>query len=243
MIVIDRAFKEVKDRLYASKRPVALTGAGVSAESGVPTFRGIGGLWRNFRAEELATPEAFKRDFRLVWEWYDWRRRKISVVKPNSAHYWLADIEKRNKDFILITQNVDGLHGLAGSRNLLEIHGSIWKVKCVECKVLRELMDVPVKMPPMCACGGLLRPAVVWFGEALPEETIQAAFDAADKADFMMVIGTSGAVQPAASLASRAKRNGACLVEINPETTPLSRIMDLTLDSTACRAAGIMGGP
>ncbi|HBG46941.1 MAG TPA: NAD-dependent deacylase [Deltaproteobacteria bacterium] len=223
----------VRERLKAARSLVVLTGAGVSAESGVPTFRGAEGLWRNFNPQELATPEAFEADPRLVWEWYDWRRSIIAGIRPNPAHYALAELERRSPGFTLITQNVDGLHGAAGSRNVLEIHGSIWTVRCVECGNSSENRDVPIKILPRCSCGGLLRPGVVWFGESLPEEVLYRAFEAASSADCMLVIGTSGIVQPAASLAARAKGAGAFVAEINPEATPLSDIMDARLPGKA----------
>lgn len=226
------ALVEVKERLDAARSPVALTGAGVSAESGVPTFRGADGLWRNFRAEDLATPEAFARDPVLVWQWYDWRRSLIAGVRPNSAHYALAELEK-SKGLTLITQNVDGLHSLAGSANPIELHGSIWKVRCTRCEAKGENRDVPIAIPPMCGCGGIMRPDIVWFGESLDPDIIEAAFSAASKADFMMVVGTSGVVQPAASLAYRAKEAGAFVVEINIETTPLSDMTDVNIASKA----------
>lgn len=229
---ITERIKEVRARLKASRSPVALTGAGVSAESGVPTFRGPDGLWNNFRAEDLATPEAFARDPTLVWQWYDWRRGIISAVEPNSAHYALSEIEKA-KGLKLITQNVDGLHSLAGSEAFVELHGSIWKVLCTECGAKSENRDVPIEILPMCACGGLLRPDIVWFGEALDPEIIQWAFDAASNADFMMVIGTSGVVQPAASLAYRAREAGAFIVEINIDATPADEIIDVRLAGRA----------
>ncbi|MBI2413056.1 MAG: NAD-dependent deacylase [Deltaproteobacteria bacterium] len=228
-----RAISKIKERLEASKSPVALTGAGVSAESGVPTFRGPNGLWKTYKPEDLATPEAFERDPFLVWEWYNFRREKIASVSPNPAHEALARLEASKPSFTLITQNVDGLHCLAGSRNVLEIHGSIWNLRCVECGNSSENRDVPIGILPRCACGGLLRPGVVWFGESLPEDIMNAAFEAAEKADFMMVVGTSGVVQPAASLASVAKRAGAFTVEINTDSTPLSDIMDERVEGRA----------
>jgi NAD-dependent deacetylase len=208
---------------------VVLTGAGVSAESGVPTFRGAGGLWRNFRAEELATPEAFEKDPKLVWEWYAWRRGLIAAVEPNPAHYALAEMEKRaqsprnpqnpqnSKKFTLITQNVDGLHTLAGSSNVLEMHGSIWAVRCTGCgteSVEREAFET---LPPECACGALLRPGVVWFGESLDSDVVSASFGVAREADVMLVVGTSSVVQPAASLGAEARSAGAYVVEVNIE--------------------------
>ncbi len=226
--------EEARQRLKSSRSPVALTGAGVSAESGVPTFRGPGGLWKTFKPEELATPEAFDRDPGLVWEWYGWRRSIIASIKPNPAHYALAELERRNPAFTLITQNVDGLHSCAGSRNIIELHGSIWRVKCVSCGDSSENRDVPISIIPRCAsCAGVLRPDVVWFGEMLPEGLLGKAFDASGRADFMIVAGTSGAVQPAASLALRAKRGGAYLIEVNPDSTPLTGIMDARLNGKA----------
>src|SRR3989304_1998973 len=218
--------EEVRDRLRAAKRPVALTGAGVSAESGVPPFRGSEGLWRNFNPQDLATPEAFERNPQLVWEWYDWRRSLIAKISPNPAHYALAELERRSPGFTLITQNVDGLHRAAGSSRVLEIHGSIWIVKCVECGNSSENRDVPINIVPRCSCGGRLRPGVGWFGESLPEELIYKAFEAASSADLMLVVGTSGVVQPAASLATRAKQGGAFFVGVNTDATPPSGVAD-----------------
>lgn len=225
--------EKIKERLKNSASLAVLTGAGISAESGVPTFRGKDGLWKSFRPEELATPEAFDSNPELVWEWYNWRREIISRIRPNQAHYALADLEVNVPDFTLITQNVDGLHTLAGSKNVIELHGSIWRVKCQRCKKSSENREVPINILPRCGCGGLLRPDVVWFGEPLPEGALTAAFSASSGADFMFVIGTSGIVQPAASLAFRAKESGAYLVEINLEPTPLSKIMDAVIRSKA----------
>lgn len=225
--------ERIRERLEGSRTPVVLTGAGISAESGVPTFRGPEGLWRNFRAEDLATPEAFRADPCLVWEWYDWRRTLISRIRPNPAHYALAELERRRQGLTVITQNVDGLHTLAGSRNVLEIHGSIWRVTCTGCENSSENRDVPINILPRCPCGGVLRPGVVWFGEPLPEDILDAAFDAAAKADFMPVVGASGVVQPAATLAYRAKDAGAFMAEINTEPSALSKIMDCTVTGRA----------
>ncbi|MFQ6100108.1 MAG: NAD-dependent deacetylase [Anaerolineae bacterium] len=205
--------------------PVAvLTGAGISAESGVPTFRGEGGLWRNFRPEQLATPGAFRRDPELVWEWYDWRRGLIGACVPNAAHETLAEMEAALPGFTLITQNVDGLHQAAGSRNVLELHGNLWRVRCTGCGKVSEDRRAPLpEIPPRCPeCAGLLRPDVVWFGESLPQEVLEAAWAAAARCWLMLVIGTSAVVQPAASLPLVALRNGAHLVEVNPAETPLS---------------------
>jgi NAD-dependent deacetylase len=205
--------------------PVAvLTGAGISAESGVPTFRGEGGLWRNFRPEQLATPEAFRRDPALVWEWYDWRRGLIDSCAPNTAHETLAEMEAALPDLTLITQNIDGLHQLAGSRNVLELHGDIWRMRCTHCEGIFKDRRVPLpEIPPRCPeCGALLRPDVVWFGESLPLEVLDAAWAAAARCRLMLVVGTSAVVQPAASLPIVALRNRARLVEVNPAETPLS---------------------
>jgi NAD-dependent deacetylase len=216
--------------------PVAvLTGAGVSAESGVPTFRGEGGLWRNFRPEQLATPEAFRRDPALVWEWYDWRRGLIDSCAPNAAHATLAEMEAALPDLTLITQNVDGLHQAAGSRNVLELHGDIWRMRCTGCGRVSEDRRVPLpEIPPRCPeCGALLRPDVVWFGESLPLEVLDAAWAAAARCRLMLVVGTSAVVQPAASLPIVALRNGARLVEVNPAETPLSAHAHETLRGPA----------
>jgi len=204
--------------------PVAvLTGAGISAESGVPTFRGEEGLWRNYRAEQLATPGAFQRDPALVWEWYNWRRGLIGACAPNAAHETLAEMEAALPDFTLITQNVDGLHRLAGSRHVLEVHGNLWRIRCVGCGATTEDRSVPLPTPPHCPeCGGLLRPDVVWFGESLPPGILEEAWAVAARCRTMLVIGTSAVVQPAASLPMVALRNGARLIEVNPAETPLS---------------------
>ena len=206
-----------------AKRIAVLTGAGISAESGVPTFRGTEGLWRNFRAEDLATPAAFERDPKPVWEWYDWRRGLIGKCKPNAAHDALVRIENRGHPFTLITQNVDGLHKLAGSRNILLLHGEIWTIRCVDCGAEREDRTSPLpSIPPRCPCGGLERPGVVWFGEALPEGAMRRAVSDVTSAELFLVIGTSAVVYPAAGLIPLALEEGVPVVEINPEPTDFS---------------------
>lgn len=206
---------------------VVLTGAGVSAESGIPTFRGPGGLWRERKPEQLASPEGFAKDPRLVWEWYDWRRTVIKDVQPNPAHFAIAELERRAPRFSLVTQNVDGLHDRAGSRNVLKLHGDIWMVRCVKCG--REARDERAPMPelpPRCDCGGMLRPGVVWFGESLPAETWHAAGEATRSADVVIVAGTSAVVYPAAGLVPLAKASGARVIECNMEETPFSAQLD-----------------
>ena len=201
----------------------------MSAESGVPTFRGADGLWRDFRAEDLATPAAFARDPQLVWEWYDWRRHLIAECRPNAAHDAIARWEyAHDGDFLLITQNVDGLHQRAGSRRVAALHGDIWTVRCVSCGDEREDRRVPLpRIPPRCErCGGLLRPGVVWFGENLPADALRQAWDDAARCDLMVVVGTSGVVYPAAAMPALAKENGAYLVEVNLERTPISLYAD-----------------
>jgi NAD-dependent deacetylase len=211
-----------------------LTGAGISAESGIPTFRGAGGLWKKFKPEELATPEAFARDPRLVWEWYDSRRAAIAYAQPNAAHRALVELEKRKRRFTLITQNVDGLHDLAGSGKMLKLHGDIWRVRCLECGANFPNRRTPLpKIPPHCACGGLARPGVVWFGEPLPEGMMKEAEHAVEEAEVFLVVGTSAVVYPAAGLIPFAKQSGAKVIEINPEETPFSSSADCSLRGKA----------
>jgi NAD-dependent deacetylase len=202
-----------------------LTGSGVSAESGVPTFRDAQtGLWARFHPEELATPEAFVRDPHLVWEWYAWRRELIEKAAPNPGHKALAELERQVPTFALITQNVDGLHRRAGSRNVIELHGNIRRSKCSRESMLVEPREGDTGIPPSCpCCGAFLRPDVVWFGEPLPAGAVAEAFDAARGCDLFFSVGTSSLVQPAASLPFEALRHGAVIVEVNPEETPLTR--------------------
>jgi NAD-dependent deacetylase len=224
------SLQELKERLWNAKRVAVLTGAGISAESGIPTFRGEGGLWRQYKAVELATPEGFARDPELVWEFYHWRRETIGQCKPNPGHFALAEMEERIANFTLITQNIDGLHKKAGSRNIIELHGNMWKLRCTRCEQIVE--DPRIKLPKMPACdscGSLLRPHVVWFGEMLEPRVLNAAYEAVRSCDLMIVAGTSGTVQPAASMGAQAKRNGAWVVEINLEQTPYSDIYDASI--------------
>jgi NAD-dependent deacetylase len=220
---VDERIRQVRDHLARAGRVTVLTGAGVSAASGVPTFRGAGGLWRNRQAQQLATPEAFAHDPGLVWEWYAWRRQVISRCAPNAAHQTIARWSEA-PGFTLVTQNVDGLHERAGTLNVIRYHGSIWTLKCSGRCGAPDWDDLSVPLdplPPRCPrCGALARPGVVWFGEPIPPAALRAA-DAATACDVFLSVGTSGVVYPAAGLITAAKARGAFTVEINPETTGL----------------------
>jgi NAD-dependent deacetylase len=217
--------------LRTSGKVAVLTGAGVSQESGLRTFRDtMDGLWAQYRPEDLATPEAFERDPNLVWEFYAMRRLKTGEVQPNSGHAALAEMERRVPHFTLITQNVDGLHQRAGSSGVIELHGNITRVRCTRtCGVFTEWEDVPGGVPACPKCGANLRPDVVWFGEMLPQAELNAAVEAARTCQAFFSMGTSGLVQPAASLALMAKQKGAIVVEINAEATPLTASADYFL--------------
>lgn len=228
--------KELIERL-SSLRPeriVALTGAGISAESGIPTFRSAGGLWKRFKPEELATPAAFDRNPETVWEWYEARRSQIREVEPNPAHHALARLGNTpGIDLTLITQNVDDLHERAGSTGVLHLHGSIFRVRCVSEGTISERRESFEQSPPQCSCGSLLRPDVVWFGEPLDLETLNAASAAVERAELLLVIGTSAIVYPAAGLAWMCR---GYTVEINPEATPLTGHAQRTIRSSASDA-------
>lgn len=228
--ILEQRVRTVREKLAECKRAVAMTGAGISAESGVPTFRGKDGLWRQYRATDLATPEAFMRDPDTVWEFYNWRRELLAPLKPNPGHLALAELENRLSEFCVVTQNIDGLHRVAGSQNVIEMHGNIWWVRCTRCAKRFENRTVPLSGPPHCSlCGAMLRPDVVWFGEALDAAILQSAFDAVQSCEVMLIVGTSAVVQPAASMGVHAKRAGAFVVEINLEATPYSELYDLSL--------------
>lgn len=216
--------EEIRKRLRRADSVCVLTGAGISAESGVPTFRGEEGLWKKFRPEELANFQAFIRNPDLVWEWYAYRRKLIHEVKPNPGHHALVDLERRVPDFTLVTQNVDNLHSRAGSKNVVELHGNIERSYCIECrKSASEVLLEAMQGAPRCdACGGLIRPDVVWFGEMLPVGAFARAQAAARRCQVFLSIGTSSVVYPAASLPFSALEHGAYVVEVNREETDLS---------------------
>ena len=233
---LDSRIAAAAARLARARFVAALTGAGVSAESGVPTFRdALTGLWATFDPRELATPSAFARNPKRVWDWYAERRAQVASVEPNAAHRALAEIERRAPRFLLATQNVDGLHARAGSRALVELHGNIARVKCSACARIAQRWDEALDaLPPRCArCGEFLRPDVVWFEELLPAGALAAAEDAARECEVLLVVGTSAEVYPAAALPDAARAAGACVIEVNPDTTPLSARADFALRGRA----------
>lgn len=223
------------DLLASAKEVVVLTGAGVSAESGVPTFRDAQtGLWARLKPEELATPDAFQSHPRRVWEWYAWRREKLAGVSPNPAHVALAQLQELLPRLTLVTQNVDGLHQRAGSRDVIELHGNISRTKCFVENLVVSDWDDTGEVPPRCPnCGGHLRPDVVWFGEPLPENALAQALTRSAHCDLMLSVGTSGLVYPAAMLPYAALENNATVVEINPSPSPLAERADLVLTGKA----------
>jgi NAD-dependent deacetylase len=219
---VDAALKEAAGLLRSAERVAVLTGAGVSAESGLATFRGGGGLWEGHRVEDVATPRAFERDPELVWKFYNARRAALRTAKPNPGHFALVQIEDRwgSDRFTLITQNVDGLHRAAGSRNILEVHGSLVRVRCTGCRKVEDRGSEDLPDLPRCGCGALLRPDVVWFGEQLPEDIWQRAALATGTCNCFLSIGTSAVVYPAAGLIDAARAVGAGVIIVNLEATP-----------------------
>ncbi len=208
---------------------IALTGSGISKGSGIPTFRGKDGLWNNYNAMDLATPQAFKNNPKLVWEWYSWRIDLILDKKPNPAHLALATLQKKGLLKWIITQNVDNLHQRAGSSNILKVHGDIFHAWCQRCGESVELQTAP-KAPPKCSCGGILRPGVVWFGESLDREIISKAYELlTTNCDVLLVIGTSGLIYPVADFPFIAKSNDALVIEFNLERTPISQFADYSI--------------
>lgn len=223
------------EALRAAGRVAVLTGAGISAESGVPTFREAQtGLWAQYDPQELATPQAFRRNPQLVWEWYAWRRELVSQAMPNAGHYALVEMARHVADFALVTQNVDGLHQQAGSSAVIELHGNLQRVKCYDQEHHVKSWAETEAVPPRCpVCGSLLRPDVVWFGENLPVAALKAAVHAAQHCDVFLTVGTSALVQPAASLPLEALQKGSPVVEINPQRTPLTHYVDYALAGPA----------
>lgn len=246
--------ERASEALRAAQRVVVFTGAGISAESGIPTFRdAMTGLWARYDPAELATPQAFRADPELVWGWYEWRRALVSRAQPNAGHRAVAAIEARVPGTVVVTQNVDDLHERAGSAAPIRLHGSLFAPRCADCATPAVVPPVGSSStdaegdaasasvaegqrlaPPTCAsCGGLVRPGVVWFGEALPADALNAAIDAAEKCDLLLAVGTSGVVYPAAEIPAVAARNGATVVQVNPEPTALDRVADVNLRGPA----------
>ncbi|MCJ8305643.1 MAG: NAD-dependent deacylase [Nitrosopumilus sp.] len=228
-------FESIIEQIKDIQKIVFVTGAGISQESGIPTFRGKDGLWRNYNAMELATIDAFYKNPKLVWEWYNERRKNIFVAQPNLGHKAIAELEKY-AEVVILTQNIDGLHQKAGSTKVLELHGSIVKIKCSVCDFKDEMITEFSEIPPLCKCGNILRPDVVWFGESLPQDVWQKAIIFSSQCDLMIIAGTSLVVSPANTLPIYAKQNNAILIEINPEKTEMSSEMDLIIRNTSASA-------
>lgn len=212
------------------------SGAGMSVESGIPTFRGEDGLWSQVNVQEMATPEAFAKNPSKVWEWYRWRRESLAKIEPHAGHRLLAEWEERVDDFVVVTQNIDGLHHAAGSKNVIELHGRMDMVRCAQCDYRQQGLEDLGPDPHCPKCEGWLRPDVVWFGEMLPPGALEAAFAAARRCDVLILVGTSGVVQPAASLAEVARSSGGRIIEVNPNPTPLSSLADVCIRQ-GCRDA------
>ena len=227
-----KMFDTVAQKLKDSRKIVFVTGAGISQESGIPTFRGKDGYWRKYDPMKLASIDAFYDDPKLVWEWYEDRRKNILDVKPNEGHFAISQMEEF-KDVVILTQNIDGLHQRSGSTNVLELHGSIIRIKCTVCDFLDNITENFESLPPKCKCGSMLRPDVVWFGEPLPQNIWQSAIKEASVCDVMVIVGTSLVVSPANTLPVYAKQNGAILIEVNPEKTVMSNDMTLSIQATS----------
>ena len=221
-------FDSIKNQILQAKKIVFVTGAGISQDSGIPTYRGTDGLWKNYDPMKLATIDSFYENPELVWEWYQDRRKNIFEAKPNSAHKAIAEMEKFGNVSVL-TQNIDGLHQKAGSSNVYELHGSIVRIKCTVCDYNEEILAEFNSLPPKCTCGNMLRPDVVWFGESLPQKTWHDAMILAGSCDLMIIAGTSLLVSPANTLPVFADQNGATMIEVNPERTMLSSEVDLSI--------------
>ena len=227
-----KMFDTVAQKLKDSRKIVFVTGAGISQESGIPTFRGKDGYWRKYDPMKLASIDAFYDDPKLVWEWYEDRRKNILDVKPNEGHFAISQMEEF-KDVVVLTQNIDGLHQRSGSTNVLELHGSIIRIKCTVCDFTDNITENFESLPPKCKCGSMLRPDVVWFGEPLPQNIWQSAIKEASVCDVMVIVGTSLVVSPANTLPVYAKQNGAILIEVNPEKTVMSNDMTLSIQATS----------
>ena len=228
-------FESIKSKFPEINQIVFVTGAGISQESGIPTFRGKDGLWRNYDAMKLATIDAFYDNPKLVWEWYNERRNNIFAAKPNNGHFAIAELEK-HAEVTVLTQNIDGLHQKAGSSRVLELHGSIVTIKCTVCDYREDITSDFSEFPPLCKCGNILRPDVVWFGESLPLDVWKDAIKTASQCDLMIIAGTSLVVSPANTLPIYAKQNNAILIEVNPENTEMSRDVDLAIKNTSAVA-------
>lgn len=224
----------ISDKLRRAEKIVFVTGAGISQESGIPTFRGKDGFWRKYDPMKLATIDAFYEDPKLVWEWYEERRKNILDANPNPGHVAIAELE-RHKQISVLTQNIDGLHQRAGSSSVYELHGSIITIKCTVCDFKDKITSGFSQLPPLCKCGNMLRPDVVWFGEALPQNVWESAIKEASSCDMMFVVGTSLVVSPANLLPVYAKQNGATMVEVNIDQTPMSSSMYLSLRTSAAK--------
>ena len=227
-----KMFDTVAQKLKDSRKIVFVTGAGISQESGIPTFRGKDGHWRKYDPMKLASIDAFYDNPKLVWEWYEDRRKNILAAKPNEGHFAISQMEEF-KDVIVLTQNIDGLHQRSGSTNVLELHGSIIRIKCTVCDFVDNITENFESLPPKCKCGSMLRPDVVWFGESLPQDIWQSAIKEASVCDVMVIVGTSLVVSPANTLPVYAKQNGAILIEVNPEKTVMSNDMALSVQATS----------
>jgi NAD-dependent deacetylase len=227
-----KMFELIIEQIKDIQKIVFVTGAGISQESGIPTFRGKDGLWRNYNAMELATIDAFYKNPKLVWEWYNERRRNIFAAQPNLGHKAITELEKY-AEVTILTQNIDGLHQKAGSTEVLELHGSIVKIKCSVCDFKDEIITEFSEIPPLCKCGNILRPDVIWFGESLSQDIWQRAIIFSSQCDLMIIVGTSLVVSPANTLPIYAKQNNAILIEINPEKIERSLEMDLVIRNTS----------
>jgi NAD-dependent deacetylase len=229
-----KMFESIIDQIKNFKKIAVVTGAGISQESGIPTFRGKDGLWKNYDVMKLATIDAFYDNPRLVWEWYNERRKNVFQSQPNLGHKAIAELEKY-AEVAVLTQNIDGLHQKSGSSKVLELHGSIVTIKCSVCDYKEEILTEISDFPPYCKCGNILRPDVVWFGESLPQKVWQNAIVFANECDLMIIAGTSLVVSPANTLPIYAKQNNATLIEINPESTEMSEEMDVIIRNTSAK--------